>query len=187
MRAWRSTFQSAPATRHSGTTYDSPLCKRGRPADLENDRHHGAAEKERTLLPARFSKRISAGRSLWDPSVPGNCRRRFKLPGRRSAMFGWLPTGTLPPANSGDRLLRGEFRDSGRRKRCGQRAPEGDGRRKRGRPIDWAVLRRYRNRRSSCDEQSNIADSKFTLICCPHRRTCSTSGFVSKDPSSLLA
>ena len=59
---------------------------------------------------------------------------------------------------------------------------------KRNRPtIDWTVLRRCRNRRSSCNEQSNIADSKYTLICCLHRRTCSTSGFVSEDPSGFPA
>jgi hypothetical protein len=54
---------SAAATTHSGTAYDSPFWKRNRLAGLENDRHHGAAEKERTLLPASLSKRISAGRS----------------------------------------------------------------------------------------------------------------------------
>lgn len=47
--------------------------------------------------------------------------------------------------------------------------------------IDLPVLRRCGNRISSCIERLNIPDSKFTLICCPHRRTCSTYGVASKD------
>lgn len=51
-------------------------------------------------------------------------------------------------------------------------------------PIDLPVLRRCWNRRSSCNEPLIIADSRFTWICCPRRRTCSMSGFALKDPSS---
>jgi hypothetical protein len=53
--------------------------------------------------------------------------------------------------------------------------------------IDLPALRRCWNRRLSCNERSNIADSKFTLICGPHRRTCSTFGFVLKGSPSLPA